>query len=399
MKDFLKNAYLSQRNFALALLLLVILLMMIPEIANDRFKASDFRVYVTAAERLLSGENLYRPEQDGHYYYKYSPTAAIYFLPYTAIPYVYARAIYWIFLTLIFLLGCYMCISLVRPWYKELPPKTINNVVLIVTCIIGVKLQRELHLGQVNHLLLLMYIGMIYLWRNKRELFISLLWAMALFLKPHCLIFLPYFLVKKKFKIVAMFLVFAAVLFIAPSVFMGFDMAIDQQQLWFHELAIDLGNKQDMLGDGNLTIFAALAKYTPMRLVEFTPLTTHVYQAIVLALLCLLVLYLIFKGHDINDAYVFEMAFLTGLIPLIASTGRNAFGFLEIVVFLIIFNWGSLNRWMKWTAVIGFILFGGFMHDMVGNTLWMFWFNNSLLAVGAIMILIVAVNLRVRKAA
>ncbi len=370
---------------------------MFSEIKNDRFNASDFRVYVTAAQRLIDGENLYRPQQDGHYYYKYSPTAAIYFLPFAPMHHFVAKVVYWLFLTGVMLLGFYMCVSLIRPWYREMSPQYLNNIIMIVALILGVKIQREFHLGQVNHLLLVMYIGMIYLWRAKKEALVSMLWALALFIKPHCLIFLPYFLVKKRFKIVAMFILFAAILFIAPAVFFGFDMAVDQQQLWFNELLIDLNKKQDMLADANLTIFSVIAKYTPVRFLDFDPATTMIYQVIVLALISVLVLYLIFKGHDIKDARIFEMGFLMTLIPLLASTGRSAFGFIEVIVFLIIFNWSSLNKWAKWIAVAGFILFGGVMHDMVGHTLWTMWFNASIPSVGVIMILAVAVDLRVRK--
>jgi hypothetical protein len=192
-------------------------------------------------------------------------------------------------------------------------------------------------------------------------------------------------------------LVFAGILFIAPAVFFGFDMAIEQQKLWYHELTTDLYNKQDLLADGNLTIFAVLAKYTPARFIDFGSAATIVYQIVVLALLGMLVLYLMYWGRDIKDTYIFEIGFLISLMPLLASTGRNAFGFVQVIIFLIIFNWNNLKKWVKWLAVIGFILFGGVMHDMVGQTLWKIWFNTSLLSVGALMILAVAVDLRVRK--
>jgi len=48
---------------------------------------------------MIASEELYKVVSDGHYIYKYSPTAAIFFMPLTLLPYGLAKFVYWISLT------------------------------------------------------------------------------------------------------------------------------------------------------------------------------------------------------------------------------------------------------------------------------------------------------------
>ena len=61
---------------------MICLLFMFAEIINHRFWLSDFEVYYKAADRILHSQNLYGISADGHYVFKYSPTSAIYFIPF-----------------------------------------------------------------------------------------------------------------------------------------------------------------------------------------------------------------------------------------------------------------------------------------------------------------------------
>jgi len=136
---------------------------MVFEVRNNRFTMNDFGVYYRAASRLMDSENLYRPVEDGHYYYKYSPTAAMYFIPFAILPLAIAKISYWLFLAALMCFGFYLCLKMVKPDYQKLPTKTVNSRLLISALILGVYLQRELHLGQVNHILLVIYLMIVYL--------------------------------------------------------------------------------------------------------------------------------------------------------------------------------------------------------------------------------------------
>jgi hypothetical protein len=395
----LKNLYRTRWQFSFAIILFMMLAFIPMEVHNHRFHMNDFHVYYTAASRIIHGENLYRPAEDGHYHYKYSPESAIYFIPLTVFNYSAAKISYWILLSLVICFGFYLSLSLVKPDFRQRAPGRINNMILLAGLILGVHIQRELHLGQVNQLLLVIFIGMAALMVRSQKALLSFLWAASIFIKPHGLIFLPYFIIKKEFKIIGYFFLFLVIIVLTPLLFYDANMAISQHQQWFTELGVELGQKEALTNPGIHTVFSLLARYTPLRLLDFTPFAKMLFQVAVLLALGTAVLYLIYRGYNIGRGFILEMAFLIGLIPLLASTGSVAFAFIELSLFLIIFNWSKLARWAKVVAVAGFVFLGGNFHDLLGSRLSLFVENISLVAAGAVMLLIVVFYMRSEKLA
>ena len=269
----------------------------------------------------------------------------------------------------------------------------------MIGLILGVHLESEFYLGQVNHILLVAYFIIIYLSSKKRDIPAALIWAATIFIKPFGLIFLPYFLAKKKFKIVLLFILFIILLIIVPLPFIGATNFASQYLGWFHELSIDLGHKQMLLAPENHTLFSILARYTPFRLLDFTPETVFIFQLAIVGFVALIFLYFMHRGRDLKDNYVLEGAFLISLIPLFSSTGNYAFQFIELAVFMIIFNFNKLTILWKIFAVAGLVFSAINMHDLWGSTIWHFLNNISLVAIGATLVLVVLVNLRMKKIA
>jgi hypothetical protein len=269
------------------------------EIKNNRFWLSDFQVYHKAAGRIVQGQNIYQGEIDGFYRYKYSPAAAIFFIPIGMISLTPARVLYWVFLSSVICIGFYLSLRLVRPRFRMLSPAYINNLILLSALILGVNIERELHLGQVNQLLLVSYLLIIFLIRNNKTGMAALIWAAGIFLKPFGIILLPYFLATRRFRPVIYFLVFLIIFAIAPAVFTGIDNLAGQYSSWFSELAIELSQKQELLQAGNHTIFSVLARYTPVRFLAITPMLATVFQSIILVLVSLVVIFMIRRGRDL----------------------------------------------------------------------------------------------------
>jgi hypothetical protein len=377
----------------------ILMILMLLEVKNHRFRSSDFKVYYRAAERLVQGENLYRPDIDGHYYYKYSPTAAVYFIPSTIFPVGVAKVLHWTIMALMACLGFYLCLVMVRPDFRDDDPKLINNLLLLLGLILSVHLEREFFLGQVNHILLVLYLLMIYLVSKGKQALPAFIWAGSIFIKPFGFIFLPYYLVKKQFKMVALFLVFAASFALLPMIFTGPGNFAGQYQHWFHELSVEMSAKQSLLVSENDTIFSILARYTPLRLLDFTPLATRIFQLLILAIIGLLFLYLMFRGRNSKDAYLLESGFLIAMIPLLSFTNHYAFQFIQLIVFLIVFNYWKLSKFWRIVAIAGFILTGINMHDIVGQRAYDFLNAISLVAIGAVLLQSVVINMRLRRIA
>ncbi len=397
MLKWIKNLYGSRWYTSLMILFLTLIIYMLFEIKNNRFWLSDFQVYHEAAGRIIQGDNLYQGEIDGFYKYKYSPTAAVFFIPFGIIPLTLAKVLYWVFLSSIICVGFYLAFSLIEPRFRDESPTRINNLVLISALIMGVHLERELHLGQVNHLLLVSYLAILYLLRENKAILAALIWAAGIFLKPFGFILLPYFLIRRKFRLTGYFLIFLILLVLLPAIFVGFSNLPNQYSSWLGELSTELSQKQDLIQEGNHTIFSVLARYTPVRFLDLTPLFTMLFQSSVLLLIAVIMVFMIRRGQGHGNGMLLESSFLIALIPLLSFTSYNAFGFLELAVILILFNMRELSRWQRLFAIAGMILIGINIHDIMGHELWESLNDLSMVAVGAILVLAVEISMRIRK--
>lgn len=390
--------------FSFFFLALVCFGFMAAEMINDRFWLSDFEVYYKAAQRISAAENLYQHAEDGHYIFKYSPTSALFFIPFIVFSFAVAKCLYWSLLTVVILAGFYLCIKNIRPSaFERRNKKVVNRTVLIATVMLAVHFLRELHLGQVNYLLLFVYILAMHSLVNNRWILASVLLGVSIFIKPFALIFLPYFLIKKKYREISVFALSALVFALLPLLFYGsIDMATGQYRLWFTELQVELSHKQSLLADANHTIFSVLARYTPLRFIITPGTVSSVYQICVLLLIAILVYYFVKILPRKNDnpseknLLVTDFALLISLIPLLAFTSENAFVYAQVLVFVILLYFHRLKTFEKILAILGFLFIGGNFSELTGKELSIALDNISLISIGTIILICLLFVLRKR---
>ncbi len=157
------------------------------EWVNGRFWLNDFRVYYSAAARLRQGLPVY-----GEVFgldtglYKYAPVFLYPFLPFTFLPYSTAAVLHYLLIG-----ACTMAIFLVQEkhltrLFGNMPKAAVRN--LIGLACIAVLLARELHMGNINMMLLLLVVlGLERLNAGKTALG-GLLLGIAWLLKPYLLL-------------------------------------------------------------------------------------------------------------------------------------------------------------------------------------------------------------------
>lgn len=381
----------------IAILLIFSTVFLILEIYNDRFWQSDFSVYYKAAKRLLDGNNLFQYVEDGHYVFKYSPVSAVFFIPFTIFPLSTSKIIYWFFLTGIIIVGFYLSVYLASKGNACSNQRSLNNLILLGTLILVVHFQRELHLGQVNQILLVLYLLSAYFFEKRKAVLFSALLAASIFIKPFGLIFIPYLLVKGRFKEAGYFILFGVLFFFLPLLFYSMDEFLNQNMLWINELAVELGNKQSLLQSANHTIFSIFARYTPVAYISFTPAIVKAYQFIVLGIIGLLVLLFIKKGKNVDRNEVSEFALLISLIPLLSFTSQNAFGFAALLVFILLVNFRDFSLPEKVVTIIGFIFLGGNFNDIWGGGLSTFFNDISLVSIGTLLLIAILFRKRFQQ--
>lgn len=392
------SRFFNLRNIGYFLIILSSILFMTGELINDRFWLADFEVYYKAAWRIIHGENLYRIESDGFYIFKYSPTSAIFFIPFLIVPFSIAKYIYWFFLTTTIVLSFKLCLKLANNDNSNLENSRFQNTVLIsAILVLAIHYLRELHLGQVNQLLFLLYILTAYFFVNKNKIGLTLTLAISLFIKPFTLIFIPYLLIKRKYKEIILFTSFCLIFFLIPFIFYkSFETTIQQYQLWITELKIELSNKQSLTKEANHTIFSILARMTPIKYILATnSLIKIIYQLIILSGIGISYIWF-FKQSKNNEKTnpIYDFALLIASIPLIAFTSENAFIFSQLLVFVILSQFRNLSFYERIFAVLGFVFIGGDFKELVGETISNFLNNKSFVSIGTIMLILILFKLK-----
>jgi hypothetical protein len=177
---------------------------------------SDLRVSVTAGQRLLAGETLYRAS-DGHLQFKYSPPSAVLFVPLALVPFEAAKVV-WYLLEF----ACLAGVCVLSPKILSVEKKRALPLIAFTGLVLLKFLAREIELGQINTVILFLLVLTVWLLISGRKVGAGLAWGLSLFFKPYALIFLPYLLVRKRFRAAAagLGLFFAGLAL--PAAFLGF---------------------------------------------------------------------------------------------------------------------------------------------------------------------------------
>jgi hypothetical protein len=348
----------------------------------------DFEVYYQAANRILAASELYGIESDGHYLFHYSPNAGVFFIPFTWLKLNHAKYIYWLFISLIFYYGTKLFSSLV---YKisnhSISEKNQDWIIICSLLAVLAHVHLELHLGQVNLLLLVMYMTLIHSLYNDRRIFFSIVLSMSIFIKPFGLIFIPYLIVKRKYKEMLLSIFFLILLSFLPILFYHtFESYLELYTSWYRELNAELNAKQNILSPNNHTIFSVIARFTPLKYILINDTSRVIYQLTLLLSIGLLLLRFI-KYNVSKSDMLSEMVILIGLIPLLAFTNDNAFLFVLPMIIYLAFNSHFMGLKGKSLFVLACLLIGANIYELVGKEIMLYLSSISIYSFGAIILI------------
>ncbi|MFA5809772.1 MAG: glycosyltransferase family 87 protein [Thermoleophilia bacterium] len=379
----------------------VLILQELSSLGNGGINFFDFQVYYRAGARLLDGENLYRAAEDGHFIFKYSPTAAILFVPFSLLPLWLAKIFYWLFICAGIVSGFYFALAIVAPGFKHDPTKA-NGVLLIAALLMWPHLWTEFAFGQINYLLMVAFVCVAFLFIRKKTVWSSALLAFTLFIKPYGLAFLPYFIIKKRFRDAGWFLFFTGFFFLLPAVFFRSGEFLSQQRHWISTVFDELGVKQGLLEAGNHTVYSMLARYSPLAVLPSDSPFFKVFPFVVVLAIGCAVLWLFVKDRGVRNPEALDFALMLALMPLISYTTDNAFCFTALAVVLLIDNFDRLGRVEKVVLIPGllFVSFDLFFLNRyaVGRSAELFDLGNtySLLGIGTVILVIIMTRCRLK---
>lgn len=232
-------------------LLLFFALMITVEVNNGKFWTNDLKVYHAASVDYISGLSPYEHAYGlSTGYFKYPPTTLLFFFPLAILPFFLAQLLH----SFVLLAACFMSIILIRNqvFFEVENSKKKNGILYLLFIFIGVHVVREVHLGNLNLVLLLLFmLGIFAFKKEKNQLFIFC-WSLMIIIKPIVIIaFIPIGIFTM-WKEIGWMIAFGITYFFLPILFSGSGF-IELWNDWFVAVS-DHGNY--IVSENSLTYLA-----------------------------------------------------------------------------------------------------------------------------------------------
>lgn len=387
-------------TFVFALLALAVF---IAEHINGRFWLNDFRVYYGAGQALLNGEPLYGVAHGlDSGVYKYAPLLALVYALLALLPYILAASIQYLLIALTFLDGMRRIDRLLRE--HVLPERLLSDWPLLLTgvaCV--VHLHRELHLGNINMMLLWLLVVALEHLLYHRTTTGAILLGLAVLAKPHFAVLLPLFVLRGKYTVLVISLVTLSLALLAPAMVLGWTTNLALHAQWLVAMADHNAALVYLSGDDYRavnTIYSFLYR-SGGHTFGIAPI---LFPFIVLSVIA--ILFALFVRHNIHvertyavrNAFAFEYLLLIALVPSITLTDTEHFLLAVPVALYIVHHLvpRCTPLWAGLLAIPLLLAYGGNWSDLMGS-LSSILVHFGVLGMGSFGLLVLAIVLHIRS--
>ncbi len=373
-------------NLVLAIFLLLNIVL---DIINQRFWLNDFRVYYEAATHLRNHQNIYGEAfglDSG--FYKYSPFAAFLFIPISLLNYSIAKIIFFCISSTAIITVFYFLQNWLQYFFKTEKAKNYFLIPFFTLLICAVHLQRELHLGNLNMQLVCLLVIAFHLIIYQKKLTAGILIGLATCFKPHFLILLPLFVLRREWKILFTIIISVVMFLIFPAIILGWANNYNNLLQWLATMqthnAANEGNEQTFLYMVHRFFNLPNSTFVWFMLIAATALS--------FGLLCLKH----FKDEKENISlqkkdFAMEFFTLIAIVPNLVITDTEHFLFAMPILFsLITFLFFTKNsKLILGISVVFLILFGLKITDVIGNDMADVYLQNSILGTSNLAIILI----------
>ncbi len=372
----------NNRIINLVIILLIITILTVLFISKVSPHMVDYAVFHKAGERFISGEILYQPS-DGHYQFKYMPFSAVYFILPSLFPLFWGKLI-WFIIVLLSVFGTF--------YYSYRFIKADNQswlFVLLPTILVTARFfVREIDLGQSNAVMIVLLILMINALLQNKENHAGIFLGIASTLKPYAIIFIPYLLLKKKWRAAGISMMFLIISFFAPVLRYGWDGNLSLLNEW--KVSLSGSTPQLLTNPDNISFFGMYAKWFGIENLSMVSILAFCTIIIIgIFVLAAIIKPISFNKNDksqINvktkSALISECAILLILIPLITPQGWDNIFFsstLGLIYLLSIRN--SLQPILRSVLYIDLVIIAFTIYDILGRSLYSLFMHSSALTV------------------
>ncbi|MEI8204566.1 MAG: glycosyltransferase family 87 protein [Bacteroidota bacterium] len=350
------------------------------QLINNRFWMHDFEVYYSAATAFVHGDSVYGvPFGLTSGFYKYSPFTLLMYAPFCLVPFFVAKVIH------LFILGTLLIVNIIsidkvinRTFFNAASSKRISLKMFLIFLPLLANVYTEMHLGNNNTVLLFLNVFALYQLLKGRKLWAGILFAIAILIKPHFLIFAPLFLLRKEYK--CLFYTFSAVVvgLLIPIVFMGMQYNSQLLNQWVEIMKIH--NNGLIYSPDTLYswCYACFGQFMFSDVIKYD----KIFGLAILILVSLGILTMIifdFRKEKTQNPiknykernFIFEFFILLAIIPNIVETDSEHFLFsIPLIAYIInfLYSKGEL-LFFKIIGISLLVLYGMNMRELIGKTL------------------------------
>lgn len=337
------------------------------EIINHRFEMNDFKVYYLAGKAFFNNQEIYGVQFGlASGYYKYSPVFLLIFSPYLIFGYKTACILHAFILAIATI---QTLISIKEIYQKLINQREIQNHYLFIFAIFIIvnHLFREIHLGNLNMILVMLLSLGIQQILNEKKILPGFFIALAIFIKPYLIILAIPLFFHKKFGLLMSLSAWLGILLISPITYLGFDKFILMNKHWIHEIF-----QHGAYLYSNHTFTSLIRQYVTEALNDHS----HLYFLISFIFIYILIYFTLLKKHSVKSEknnhtiLVFSYFILLALVPNILITDTEHFLYSTPIILFSIYTLESIqNTKLKIAYVVFSILYGINSPDILGKFL------------------------------
>ena len=213
-------------------------LMFFVELKNGKFETNDFAVYYQATKDFFLGNNPYSKSYGlSTGYFKYPPTTLYLFSPINFFNYFSAQIIHTILIYVSLVLSITSLHRLLYLNFFNKKSKSSFALLYVAFGFITIHIVREVHMGNVNLFLLVLFVLGINSFQNSKLTLMVVFWSLMVIIKPIVILaFIPMIFFKFWKPIATMFLLGIGY-FILPMFHIGFSNTLQLWLNWFNSVS------------------------------------------------------------------------------------------------------------------------------------------------------------------
>ncbi|AEA45452.1 glycosyltransferase family 87 protein [Fluviicola taffensis] len=339
---------------------------------NGRLWTSDFQVYYEATRDFFAGNNPYQHNYGlDTGFFKYTPFTLYLFAPQTAVSFGVGQCIHLILLAFSLIYSFLNIRTLLERFPVMGSRKIPSGMLYLAFACVAIHITRELHLGNVNLLLLLFFNLGLKAVLQKKNLPVAIWWSLMVVLKPIMIFVLLPLVFTKQWKSIALMAGFGILFFLFPAIHVGFKANWTLWQDWFKAISAH----GEYLTSNN-SIATLVKIHTGFSAAWITPL------------ICLLTLILLlindvfrFKKSETEVLFVWTAIF-SAFIPNFFTTDTEHFLLSLPLIWLLFAALLNHGKWFHWIGFgLGMLLFSFNSPELLGD-FSDFVSDNGLLGIG-----------------